>query len=274
MTNTAGDRELFFDNIPDPENPTPFSGVLEGLVSIGLHDAFTSISPASVFTVFDNLLVEEVLPTSGVQSAFAFHGGWTGQGSAIDTSKSLAKEGDGLQTLGLGNLINTSRGIIGVVFDILDLGDGDNLSAADFEFQMSPQGAFSEVANPPAGWAAAPAPSSVTVTAGSPDQVLIQWANNQIQNRWLRVTVLANANTGLAEPQVFYLGHLLGETTGDAGGTFTVAFADISLIRAQVGQTVDATNDADIDKSGVVAFADISAMRPNVGTQLTAITIP
>lgn len=274
MTNTTGDRELFFDSIPDPENPTPFSGVLEGLVSIGLHDAFTSVSPSSVFTVFDNLLVEEVLPSSGVQSAFAYHGGWSGSGSAVDTGKSLAKEGEGPRLLGLENLINTSRGINGVVFNIVDLGNAQNLSAADFEFQMSPQGVFSEVANPAAGWASAPAPSSITVTPGSPEQVLIQWGNNQIENRWLRITVLANSNTGLASPEVYYIGHLLGETTGLSGITFSVAFLDITEIRTQVGQTVDATSIADIDKSGLVSFSDITAMRANIGSQLTAITIP
>jgi hypothetical protein len=274
MTNSNGDRELFFDNSPDPGSPTPFSGLLEGLVSIGLHDAFTSIAPNTSFAVFDNLLVEEVAPSSGIQSAFAFHGGWTGQGSAIDAGKSMAREGSGPQELGLSNLINTSRGINGIVFNVLDLGDADNLSAADFEFQVSPQGAFNAGSNPPSGWEAAPAPSAVTVTPGAIDQVLIQWGNNQIENRWLRVTVLANANTGLAEPAVYYLGHFLGETTGAINGTFSVSFLDITPIRAEVGQTVDATSIADIDKNGLVSFQDITAMRGSIGSQLTAISIP
>jgi hypothetical protein len=81
-------------------------------------------------------------------------------------------------------------------------------------------------------------------------------------------------NTGLTQPEVYYIGHLLGETTGASGGVYTVSFADISPIRAAVGQSVNAGSIHDIDKNGTVAFADISTMRPNVGVQLTNITIP
>ncbi len=88
------------------------------------------------------------------------------------------------------------------------------------------------------------------------------------------MSVKANANTGLAAPEVYYIGHLLGETTGPSGSVFTVSFADITPIRGAVGSTVNASSTVDIDKNGTVAFADISAMRPNVGAQLTIITIP
>jgi hypothetical protein len=67
---------------------------------------------------------------------------------------------------------------------------------------------------------------------------------------------------------------LLGKTTGPSNGVYTVSFEDISPIRAAVGQSVNAGSIHDIDKNGTVAFADISAMRSNVGAQLTNITIP
>lgn len=276
MTNTEGTRELFIDNKPESLDPpaTGFTGVLQGLVSIGLHDAFLSVAPATVFTVFDNLVVEEVVTGATVEGSFVNHGSYSGAGSAIDSGKSLVQEGNGPTLLTYNNLINTARGINGVAFDIQGLGNAGSLSAADFVFQMSPQGAFDEGANPPSGWASAPAPASVTVTPGSPDRVLVSWADNSIENRWLRVTISANANTGLASPQTYYLGHLRGETTGPPGAAFTVAFADITPIRAAVGQTVDSSSIADIDKNGTVAFSDISAMRSNVGSQLTIITVP
>jgi len=217
-------------------------------------------------------------PQAEVVNRFVSHTGFSGSGTppdnAIDTVKVLAKEGSGPTALSEANLINTSRGVNGVVFDIQNLGDGGALSAADFEVQVSPQGAFDAGANPPAGWAAGPAPSSVTVVAGSPDRVRIEWPNGSITNRWLRITVKANANTGLASPESYYVGHLLGETTGLAGSVYTVAFADITPIRSAAGSTVDASSIADIDKNGTVSFADISAMRSNVGAQLTNITIP
>ena len=216
----------------------------------------------------------DLTPAAVVEESFVHHSGYTGQGSPIDTGKSLAKEGSGPQDLGFNNLINSSQGINGIVFDIQNLADGGALSADDFEFQVSPTGIFDQVANPPSGWSAASTPSAVTVTPGSPDRVLIQWPNNSIANRWLRITVKANANTGLAEPEVYYVGHLLGETTGLSGTVYTVAFADITPIRSAVGNTVNASSTVDIDKNGIVNFADISAMRSNVGAQLSNISIP
>lgn len=213
-----------------------------------------------------------------VVSRAVYHGGFSGSGTPpnnrIDTGKVVAKEGSGPTALGYNNVINTSRGINGLVFDIQDLGNGGALSATDFEVQVSPTGAFDANANPPAGWAAGPAPSAVTVIAGSPDRVLVEWPNNSIMNRWVRVTLKANANTGLTAPETYYLGHLLGETSGLSGSVYTVAFADITPIRSDAGQTVNANSITDIDKTGTVSFADISAMRPNVGAQLSNVTIP
>jgi hypothetical protein len=207
-----------------------------------------------------------------------YHVLYTGSGTPpwnrLDTSKTLVKEGAGPKPLSYDNLINTSQGITGIVFDIENLPGSANLSVEDFEFQMSPTGAFNEEENSPSKWQSAPAPSSISVTAGSPARILIEWQAGSIMNRWLRITVQANSVTGLEEPEVYYLGHLLGETTGPQNGVFTVSFADITPIRTEVGQTVDASSIADIDKNGTVSFADISAMRGNVGAQLKRVTVP
>lgn len=254
----------------------------------GLHRLTLEIDVPIVFDIDDISLQASVAgqivanatvsePASVVGSS-VFHAGFSGAGTppdnAIDSGKLLAKEGSGA-TLSFANVINTSRGINGLVFDIQNLANGAALGPSDFEVLVSPQGAFNAAANPPAGWPVGPAPTSVTVTAGSPDRVRIEWPNGSIVNRWLRLTIKANANTGLSAPETYYLGHLLGETTGLAGGSvYTVAFADITPIRSTVGTTVNASSVTDIDKNGTVAFADISAMRPNVGAQLTNITIP
>jgi hypothetical protein len=205
---------------------------------------------------------------------FVFHEGWAGQGSPIDQDKRLHKQGGSPHTLTYENLINTARGINGIGFEIQGSINPELLSESDFDFQISPQGAFSQADNPPADWQPAPPPSSISVNAGSPDQLMIRWTNNAIENRWLRITVKANSTTGLAEDQIFYIGHLRGETTGPTGSLYTVAFADISLIRSEVGLTVGANSISDIDKNGTVSFADISAMRANIGSQLTNINVP
>jgi len=224
------------------------------------------------------IVLDDSAIESSVVGSFVYHGGFNGSGSppwnAIDSSKTLAKEGGGPQLLGFENLTSSAAGVNGIAFDIQDLTDAANLSSDDFEFQVSPEGAFDAGTNAPAGWQAAPAPSSISVTPGDADRVLIEWPNGSIMNRWLRITILANEVTGLAEPAIYYIGHLLGETTGPVDGTFTVAFADITPIRSEVGQTVDASSITDIDKNGTVSFADISAMRGNVGAQLTQVSIP
>lgn len=208
-----------------------------------------------------------------VEGSFVYHASWSGVGSNVDTSKVLAKEGAGVGTLTFGQLLNTSQGLNGVGFSIQNLAAPGALSASDFDFQISPTGSFSEAGNPPAGWAAAPAPASISVVTGAPSEVRIRWNDNDIRNRWLRVTIKATVNTGLAADETYYIGHLLGES-GPAANPYTVAFADITPIRAGVGSSVSASSALDIDKNGTVAFADISAMRSNVGTQLTNITIP
>lgn len=211
-------------------------------------------------------------PASQVVGSSVYHAAWTGSiGGASDSVKVLAKESQTSQALGLLNLINTSQGINGLRFDIDGLPVA--LSTSDFVFQWSPQGTFVEGSNPPANWQTAPSPSSINSTLASPSQVLMQWPDGTIMNRWLRITILSNTNTGLSEPEVYYVGHLLGETTGPTAGVFTVSFADIAEIRGAVGQTVDSSNVWDVDKSGIVAFSDINAMRQNVGGQLPAITV-
>jgi len=219
----------------------------------------------------------DVSSTAEVVGSSVYHKGSSfaegGVANALDTGKQLAKEAAVPQALGYNNLINSNRGINGLVFDISGL-PASSLTAADFEFQMSPTGAFDQQQHPPHCWPSAPSPSSISVQAGDVSRLVLEWPDNAIANRWLRVTLNSTDNTGLSQAEVYYLGHLLGETTGPTGGVFTVAFADISPIRSAVGQTVDASSIVDIDKNGTVSFADISAMRSSVGTQLTNITIP
>lgn len=212
-----------------------------------------------------------------VLNGHPYHSSYTGSAGALwyrlDTSKVLAKENTSSQLLTFSNLINTAQGINGIAFEIQNMPNAGSLSITDFEFQVSPEGAFDEAANPPSEWQYAPTPSSFSVIPGAPDRVLIKWTEGSIMNRWLRVSVLASSETGLAETETFYIGHLLGETTGPEDGAFTVSFADIMSIRSNVGRTVDASSIVDIDKDGTVSFSDISAMRSNVGAQLRQITV-
>jgi enterochelin esterase-like enzyme len=213
-----------------------------------------------------------------IVSARPYHAAYpvTGQSiwDRIDQTKYLLKESSVSQTLLLENLINSKQGINGVAFEIQGLSETVNFSSDDFIFQCSPTGAFDAETNPPANWQAAPAPMSISVSPGMSTRLLIEWPDESIMNRWLRITLLANEKTGLEEPAIYYIGHLLGENTGPNAGFFAVSFADVAPIRAEVGQNADASSITDIDKSGTVTFSDISTMRGNVGSQLPQLSVP
>lgn len=272
--NSSGLAEMVEDGIPgggirpgssgsEPRNLVNISGTLFFTANDGTH----GVSLWKATTVQPTEVVDAFVYHKG--SSFAFEG----VEAALDTVKSLAKEGPTPQTLTYDNLVNTSRGINGLAFDIANL-PPSSLTVADFEFQMSPQGAFELGVHPPESWQLAPTPASLSVNSAATSRVVIDWPDLAIINRWLRVTIKANANTGLEQAEVYYLGHLRGETTGLSGEIYTVAFADITAIRSSVGQTVSVGSIFDIDKNGAVAFSDISAMRGNIGVQLSNITIP
>jgi subtilisin-like proprotein convertase family protein len=199
--------------------------------------------------------------------------------AALDTSKVLAKSNASTQTLTFANLINTTRGINGLVFDIAG-STGIGVTAADFAFRMSPVNSFNESTNPPSSWTPAPAPTLVHVTPGtanSPTRIRLEWANNAIANRWLQIKILANSNTGLASPEVYYLGHLYGEANGAvAGGVFHVSNADVTAMRPTVGSLATPNSGFDLDKNGIVSVADIIGVRLQAQSlaSLRVITIP
>jgi hypothetical protein len=105
---------------------------------------------------------------------------------------------------------------------------------------------------------------------------LLRWADNAIANRWLRVTIKATPNTALENDEVYYIGHLRGETTGPSGSLYSVTVADAINIANAVGTgLVDSGNPHDIDKNGLVTINDIVSMVGMIGSNtLRNITIP
>jgi subtilisin-like proprotein convertase family protein/subtilisin family serine protease len=198
--------------------------------------------------------------------------------AALDPGKSLARPGDAPQTLSYANLINSTRGLNGLVLDVAGLASTD-LTADDFSFRMSPQGSFNEAANPPSSWVAAPAPTAIVVTAGdgsTPARIRLEWEDNAIADRWLQVAVLATQRTGLDSAVISYVGHLQGEVNGQiSSGRFRVTVADILPFAGQVGSTVDVGAAIDLVKDGRIRLTDVTAVGGRIGTaELRVITIP
>ena len=176
--------------------------------------------------------------------------------NAIATDKTALLPGG---TATFSNVTSYSRGINGIMVD-MDL-RGRTVGTADFAFRSGND-------NNPGGWAAAVAPT-VTIRrgagAGGSDRVELIWADLAIRNTWLQVTVLANANTGLPTPDVFYFGNRIGES-GDAsrGSTLTVnAFDRAATLRNLSSSAVPVSNRFDFNRDGRVTSADVLTTRNN-----------
>ncbi len=256
-------------------NPSDEGGERGGLFKFSpsgqLLDTFLTAGPA-----FSAVAIVNPPPNSDTEvvDAFVVHNAWSGQGSSEDSGKQLFRETSQVTPLSYSNMINTVQGINGVGFRIMNLANPSELTKNDFEYQMSPQGAFSDSTNPPAAWPPGPLPGGLAITEGSPDEIVMTWNDNMIRNRWLRITIKATPSTGLSVPEVYYVGHLKGEVTGVASNLYSVSFDDITQIRSEVGSTVTSENIRDINKDGSVNFSDISTVRTSVGTQLTNPTVP
>jgi hypothetical protein len=102
---------------------------------------------------------------------------------------------------------------------------------------------------------------------GGSTRAKITFNNNSLRNTWVKITVLANANTGLAANDVFYFGNVVGDTQGSVtGGRYTVNAIDTSGARnnqSSVPNSVLVTNIFDFNKSGNVNALDTSVVRNN-----------
>lgn len=142
--------------------------------------------------------------------------------AAIATDKTSLLPGE---TATFANYSSYSRGINGIVIDIAEL--ADEISAADFEFHVGNDDRAT-------AWPLAPNPESILVLAGAgvdgSDRIMITWPDGEITKQWLRVTVRANANTGLTAADVHYWGNWVGEA-GNATADTKVNVMDQLLTR-------------------------------------------
>ncbi len=173
---------------------------------------------------------------------------------AIDTSKSAYLPGAGTATFA--NLSSYTDGINGVMVDIS--GEPGSLTAGDFTFRVGTN-------NMPSLWAVAPTPSTVAVRAGSgtsgSDRVELTWTDGSITQEWLKVTVNADANTGLATPYTFFYGSVMANSgTGDTGTLAITSSTDENGARAHNGSAT-VTNVFDYNKDGFVNSSDENAAR-------------
>ncbi|HWB00917.1 MAG TPA: cohesin domain-containing protein, partial [Pirellulales bacterium] len=199
--------------------------------------------------------------------------------SAANSSdyNAIATDKTGLQpggTASFSNYTSYSRGINGILVDFANLSTSTTLSASDFQFKVGNN-------NTPSGWANAPAPQTVTTWVGPNGHLFadVVWADNQIQNQWLQITVKADANTHLASDRVFYFGNEIGDT--GAANTGTKAFvsaADVSGVQSNPATSLHPspiTGAYDLNRDGLVNAADIMIAQGSLNSSLspTALTL-
>ncbi len=211
-----------------------------------------------------------VIPTGGRQ-LFYNQSTWDGGVDSITTSDDAAIATDktayiaGSGSASSSALSSFSRGINGVMVDLLGGGAHTSIDASDFIFKTGND-------NTPSGWATAPAPIAITVRTGagvsSSDRVEILWGANAVKKAWLEVEVLNTAHTGLAATDVFYWGNMVG----DSNLNFATSGADSSNVLANPTGAASISNTRDHNRSKVVNGTDSSLALANVAN-LTRINL-
>ena len=234
---------------------TPSVAVSGQVVTITANDG------TNVSTTTFNITVHTTIATRGL-----VYVGATG----ASASTSLATDKQALlpgQSSTFANYTNYSRGLNGIVIDVAGLPASVTNAQLASSLQFANWNGISA-----AGFVALPSAAVPTVTivaggvAGS-TRVRVAFPDNTLQNTWLRVTFLANANTRLAANDVFYFGNVIGEL--DFGNTATrlrVNGQDAALMLANQSpgaNSASVTNKFDLDRNGRVNGQDYAILLAN-----------
>ncbi len=175
------------------------------------------------------------------------------------------------QTAGSQNYTSYSLGINGIMVDIS--GSPSGITAGDFSFAVGND-------NSPDLWATLAATATINVRPGAgvngSTRVEITFPNDSITDEWLQVTVLADAHTNLAAPDVFYFGNAIGEA-GDSAADAKVNATDELDARFGATSSAGITDPVDFNRDGKVDAADVAIARANYTyflNQLQLIQIP
>lgn len=173
------------------------------------------------------------------------------------------------QTATFANYTSYNKGLNGVMVDVSHL--SSTLSTGDFLFRV---GNGDNVG----AWSNAPAPISITVRSGAgvdgADRATIIWADGAISGEWLQVTMLANANTGLVAPDVFYFGNAIGES-GNSMADAAVTSADVLAVRGRMAGSPPAPLDSpyDFDRNGVLNTLDMQVAQQHLTAANTVLNL-
>jgi uncharacterized delta-60 repeat protein len=170
---------------------------------------------------------------------------------------------------GFDNVTSYDKGINGIMVDIANLPAGGVLSADDFDF------------------GSAGAPLSVTVRrdagAEGSDRVTLVWRDynpldasplpQAVGNGWLTVTVKANADTGLSQPDVFRFANLIGET-GDSFAAPRVSAIDLAAVKRALNGAAPLAATTDFNRDVRTNAIDLAIVKRNLNHSLPVFASP
>ncbi|HXE54525.1 MAG TPA: hypothetical protein VN541_16000 [Tepidisphaeraceae bacterium] len=193
--------------------------------------------------------------------------------NAIATDKHALWLYSGLATQA--NYTSYSKGINGIMIDVVNFPTGKTLGASDFNFVEGNSLA-------PTQWTAAPAPTSILVRPGAgvdgSTRIELTWADGAIKNQWLQVTMLGNADTGMPIDDEFYFGNLIGSSAQPAAnGNFTVTSADLTAARNDPHTFLNpasVTDLQDYNRDGRVDALDQLIARAQTGVSIVDFNSP
>jgi hypothetical protein len=194
---------------------------------------------------------------------------------AIATDKNALLAGQD-RLPGFDNVTSFSKGINGVMIDVAGLAPDQPLGAADFDFRSGPS--LSALSSGPSVVQVsvrrgAGADGSDRVTVTWPDYIpgVLSIVPQAVANGWLQVTVKANEHTGLAGPDVFSYGNLIGEA-GDGGGAagWRVSALDVAAVKRALNTPTTVATPTDFNRDGRVNALDVALVKANLTRSLSA----
>lgn len=167
------------------------------------------------------------------------------------------------------NVTSYTRGINGVMVDV---------SVLPQSLWALRPAAFGIEVGTGAGWSAGPAPTGLTVRRGAgvngSDRITLTWPDGAVRNKWLRVTVPTTAATGLAAPDVFAFGNLIGEIGDAVTDTARVTAVDIFAVRRLTRSgAAGITTAFDFNRDGRVDVLDTFAARSQQSRNLAMVIL-
>jgi hypothetical protein len=185
--------------------------------------------------------------------------------AAIDPSKAALPPG---QTASYANVTSYDKGINGIAIDVTGRLPLTALAglAATVGLEIGPGGESGPTTD-------APRPAAIGVRPGAgangSDRITLVWADGAISNTWLRVTVPALPDFGLAAPDVFSFGNLIGET-GDGGASgWRVSALDLGAAKRALNSTATLGSITDFNRDGRTNALDLGIQKRSLNKSLS-----